>query len=108
MIQCGQLDLHGLNEFILLREGVVFHVLRGLFRFSLNLVNLLRGGSFLVTAHRESGGGKERDEQFPFFPWPEALPDHPADAVRFNPAQVSKLAIICHIIKIIGSESGQL
>jgi hypothetical protein len=42
LIQCGQLDLHGLNEFILLREGVVFHVLCGLFRFSLNLVNLLR------------------------------------------------------------------
>lgn len=89
MIQCGQLDLHGLNEFILLRD-VVFHVLRGLFRFSLNLVNLLRGSFFLVTAHRESGGGKERDEQFLFFhgqkhcltirrtPWGLILPKFPS------------------------------
>jgi hypothetical protein len=33
VVQSGQLILHGVDEFSLLCEGVIFHVLRGLLRF---------------------------------------------------------------------------
>ena len=50
------------DELRFLRVGIVLHVLRGLFCFCLDLVELLRGGRLFIAAHRKSGGGKEGDE----------------------------------------------
>ena len=58
-IERGQLALHFFGELSFLREGVILHVLRGLFCFCLDLFDLLRGGLFLVAAHHECGGREE-------------------------------------------------
>jgi hypothetical protein len=49
-----------------LGEGEILHVLRGLFGFGFDRLNLLRNGwgsSFFIATHRESGDGKDRDGQ---------------------------------------------
>ena len=63
LIQRGQLALHGFDEFILLGEGVIFHVLGGLLRFGFDRVELLRGGFSLVASNNKSRSGKECDQQ---------------------------------------------
>src|ERR1035441_4010633 len=64
LVESVQLGLHGFDEFSLLREGVILHVLRGLFGFGFDRLQLLRGGLFFLfftTAHREDSDGKDGD-----------------------------------------------
>ena len=57
-IECGQLGLHCLDERCFLRVGIIFHVLRRLFCFCLDSVDLLGGGWLFVAAYGKSGGGE--------------------------------------------------
>ena len=63
-VDLGQLAPHFFGEFSLLCIGIIllFQILRCFGGLFLELVELLRGGSLFIAAHRESGGPEEAEE----------------------------------------------
>jgi hypothetical protein len=59
--------LHVFDEGGFLGVGVIFHILRRLFGFGLDLLDLLRGGLLFVAAYQESDGGEQSNSYYLMF-----------------------------------------